>query len=128
MKKATQQREGHASTRSLPHHRVTPQSTTSPNHQHVSEQWTSRVLHAFNPLKMRILWAVIVAIVISYYFNPDMVRIIGFLVLITVTQGGLFLLQTIHFLYRVIMIKLSVLFKGQVPDGQPEEEDQNRSA
>jgi hypothetical protein len=97
MEKKTQQREGHPSTRSLPHYRVTPQSDRFLNKkQDPREQNIERFLRIFDLFKPHILWVIMVIIAVYDYFHPS--DVFGFLVLIGAAAGAIPLSQAINLL------------------------------
>ena len=117
MEKKTQQREGQSSTRSLPHHRVTPQSDRSPNKkQDTREQEIERLLRIFDQLKPHILWVVMVIIAIYDYFHPS--DVFGFLVLMGAAAGSIPLSQAIDLLRG----RSAPLLRGKDVGGQPGED------
>jgi len=120
MEEKTQQREGHTSTGSLPHRRVSPKSDTSPGKKQPPDQGIIRALQVFEQLKPHILWAILVAIAICDYFHS--LNVTEFLVLIAVAEGSLSLPQAIALLQN-----RSMPMRLQHPPKEQAAEDQSES-
>src|SRR5436305_9703629 len=97
MKEGTQQREGQSSTRSLPHHRVTPKSDRSPyKKQDPPEQRIEQFLRIFDLFKPHIVSTIIVIVAIcDYVRGSDVFR---FLLLMGAAAGYISLRQVIGLL------------------------------
>jgi hypothetical protein len=125
MERETQQREGHPSTWSLPHHRVTPKSDTVPDKKQDPDpdQKLKRFLQHFNLIKPEIIWTLLVVVAIGNLFYPlDIYHVIVFLVLIAVAAGYITLPRAIDLLQgRFMSMKLSPPPEEQKAGGQPGE-------
>ena len=118
----TQRHEGHPSTRSLPHHHVTPQSDRYGDKKQPPEQRVTRLLQIFDQLKPHILWVVVVTIAIYDYFHLS--DLFGFIVLIGVAAGSVPLSLAIELLRGRSVLLNSSLEKRNV-SGQPRDEDED---
>ncbi len=121
MEKETQQREGHTSTRSLPHRRVTSKSDTSPGKKQPPDQEEiERFLRMVDLFKPRIISTILVVIgLYDYFHNSDVPR---FLILMGAAAGYIPLHQAIDLLLgRSMPTRLSPPSEEQEARGQPGE-------
>jgi hypothetical protein len=96
MENETQQREGHTSTRSLPHRRVTPnKSDTFADKKQDSDQGLKRLLRRFDLIKPHITWVIFVAGAIYQGLHSD---VLGFIILLATAEGRIPLPLAIDYL------------------------------
>ena len=117
----TQQREGFPSTRSLPHHRVTPKSDRSlDKKQAPPEQEIERFLRIFDLFKPRVVSTILVIVATyDYIRNFDVLR---FLILMGAAAGYISLRQVIGLLLqgRSISARSSSLPEEDADENQDE--------
>jgi len=100
----TQQREGRLSTRSLPHHRVPPQSDRSlEKKQDPPEQGIERFLRIFDLFKPRIVSVIIMVVAVCDYIHS--LDVLRFLILMGVAAGYIPLYEAVN----LLLGKLGVL-------------------